>query len=666
LSSLGAVVGKKPTTSISLKMRYILLLSMLILSAQVHAQTAKYSTQDKKLIKQYEEALQLYDQRNNEEALKILGKLIAKNPTFAEPFMMRGQMLAETGKYDEAIVDLEHVSKTYPNHYFRNYFYLGELYFLKADYKNAMRCYAVFKQFPENDQLILIKADLGIRSAAMAMKGLENPVPFAPINLGSGVNSEFDEYYPVLTADGATLLFTRLLVNERKDHQQEDFFMSQLKDNVWIPCTSVKEINTGANEGAPTLSADGQILIFTACEAADGDYGPLRTGLGSCDLFYSQKTGVKWSQAKNLGSNINSGEWDSQPSFSADGKTLYYVRGKRSARGIVDKDIWQSTLDDNGQWSKARKIMGEVNTAFEEESVFIHPDGRTLYFSSNGHPGFGGMDIFVSHMEADGSWADPVNLGYPINTAADENSLLVGPTGNIAYFASDRPGGMGGLDLYGFELHDAVRPVAVSYAKGTVRDALSFKKLEAKFELIDLETGKQVIQSFSDPLTGEFLVSLPVGKNYALNVSRPGYLFYSYHFAMTANTNNEPYQLDVRLAKQEVGQKVVLNNVFFDTGSTELKPESEAELNKLADFMKNNATLRVEIGGHTDDVGKEVDNQKLSEGRAKAVKAYLEKSGITPERLTAVGYGMSKPMVTNKTPEGRAQNRRTEFVIMGI
>lgn len=645
-------------------MRQILLFSALLLSGIAAAQPAKYSTQDKKLIKQYEEALKLYDGRKNAEALQILGKLTTKSPTFAEPFMMRGQMFAESGKYPEAIADLEHVSKTYPNHYFRNYFYLGELYFLTADYKNALRCYTVFKQFPENDQLIFIKADLGIRSSAMAMKGILNPVPFDPVNLGPEVNSEFDEYYPVLTADGATLLFTRLLVNERKDHKQEDFFVSQLTNNQWTKAQPVKEINTATNEGAPTLSADGQILIFTACEMADGDWGPLRTGLGSCDLFYSQKTGDKWSQAKNLGSNINSGQWDSQPSFSADGKTLYYVRGKRSARGIVDKDVWQSTLDDTGQWSKSQKIKGKVNTSFEEESVLIHPDGKTLYFSSNGHPGFGGLDIFVSHMESDGSWGEPVNLGYPINTSNDENSLLVGPGGDIAYFASDRPGGLGGLDLYSFVFPESARPTAVSYAKGTVRDAQSFKKLEARFELIDLESGKQVIQSFSDPVSGEFLVSLPRGKQYALNVTRPGYLFYSHHFSLTNEDSREPYQLDVRLSKLEAGQKVVLNNVFFDSGKTDLKAESEAELNKLADFMNANPAMRVEIGGHTDDVGKEADNQKLSEGRAKAVRAFLVKKGIPEARLGAVGYGMSKPMVTNKTPEGRAQNRRTEFVIL--
>jgi outer membrane protein OmpA-like peptidoglycan-associated protein/Tol biopolymer transport system component len=626
------------------------------------AQRVQYSTQDKKLIKAYEQSLQHYNRYELDKALAILNKLTAKNKTFAEPFMMRAQIYAETGKTREAISDLEHVTTTYPEYYHRNYFFLGELYFSLAEYHDALRNYLLLMQFPERDEMIVHKNDLGIRSCQFAMHSSKHPVPFKPENMGPGVNTDMDEYYPVLTADGNTLVFTRQLVDGR-GNKQEDFFVSSRSPEGWSKSKPIVEINTPMNEGAPTLSADGRVLIFTACEL-DGMWGGTRTGLGSCDLFFSRKTGDKWSDPRNLGPAINSTQWESQPSFSADGKTLYFVRGKRGPRGHTDSDIWQSTLGADGKWTKAERIPGKVNTPFNEESVFIHPDGKTLYFSSDGHPGLGGLDIFVSFLNDDGTWGEPVNLGYPVNTSGNENSLLVGPSGEIAYFASDREGGFGGLDLYQFEMPTAARPTPVTYTKGTVRDVFSFKKLEARFELIDLSTGKTVIESESDPVTGEFLVALPTGVSYALNVSRPGYLFYSHNFTLPKGMPDKPYELEVRLSKMEPGQKVVLNNVFFDTGLAELKPESRVELEKVAAMMKGNSGMKVEIGGHTDDVGKEKDNQILSENRAKAVRDFLIGLGVDSSRLTAVGYGMTKPIVTNKTPEGRAQNRRTEFMVV--
>ncbi|MGB1033321.1 MAG: TolB family protein, partial [Flavobacteriales bacterium] len=350
-----------------------------------------------------------------------------------------------------------------------------------------------------------------------------------------------------------------------------DFFVSVKTDEEWDQAMPLRGINTERNEGAPSLSADGQLLIFTACESVDG-WGKYQ-GKGSCDLFFSQRSGQDWSPAQNLG-KVNSYKWESQPSFSADGRTLYFVRGVRGPEGVNSQDIFFAQLQKDGSWSTPAKIPGFVNTEMEEESVMIHPDGETLYFASNGHPGMGGMDLFVSRKQKDGQWGTPMNLGYPINTGGDENSILVTSEGDVALFASDRPGGFGDLDLYSFDLPANVMASSVTYVKGTVLDATSFRRLEAKFELIDLATGELVVESYSNPGDGSFLVCLPPNREYVLNVTKPGYLFYSDSFKLKSKGNNEPYELEVLLQKIKDGSSIVLKNVFFDTDKFDLRSES--------------------------------------------------------------------------------------------
>jgi outer membrane protein OmpA-like peptidoglycan-associated protein len=329
-------------------------------------------------------------------------------------------------------------------------------------------------------------------------------------------------------------------------------------------------------------------------------------------------------------------------------------------------DIWYSTLKTDGSWGAPVNIGNKINTRGEEESVFIHPDGKTLYFSSNGHVGMGGLDIYVVRKNADGVWGTPVNLGYPINTYGDENSLLVNGAGSLAYFASDRPGGFGGLDLYQFELYDAARPDKITYMKGKVYDAKTKKPLGAHFELIDLATAKQVMTSDANSGNGEFLVTLPVDKNYALNVSQSGYLFYSENFSLKELTDKtKPFLMDVPLQSIDTGSVVELKNIFFETAKFDLKPESKVELNKLVTFLTLNKTMRIELSGHTDNVGDKKMNLTLSENRSKSVYDYLIANGIDAKRLSYRGYGDTLPKVKNDSDENRAINRRTEFKVIG-
>jgi len=348
------------------------------------------------------------------------------------------------------------------------------------------------------------------------------------------------------------------------DGFNEDFYISKNDGHNWLQSINLKGINSINNEGAPTISPNGQFLIFTSCADMNG-YGPDRKGYGSCDLFYAYNIGGKWTAPKNLGTPINTKHWETQPSFSSDGKTLYFVRGFRTRNGIKQQDIWTSELSNGGVWSTPTRLSDVINTAGREESVFIHPDNKTLYFSSDGHPGMGGLDLYMSTKNEDGQWTEPVNLGYPINTYNDENSLLVDAEGKLAYFASNREGGYGELDLYKFELPDDAKPNRVTYLAGKVYDAETKEVLPARFELINLETKEVAVQSYADEVTGDYLVCLPVNKDYALNVAQPGYLFHSENFTLTEGTIDKPYKKDVPMHRIKVGQSVVLKNVFFET-----------------------------------------------------------------------------------------------------
>lgn len=635
-------------------------------SCKVTAQPSRsYTTKDKKAIKQYEAAQAAYQKMQLQETISILENLTASHRDFIEPFYMLAQVYDETGQTPKAIEPLKSVLAIDEKFYPPGWMMLAECYFMQGDYNSAEQAITKFIPYPKESMYQEKRAQLILSSCIYAKKAIANPVPFNPINLGAGVNTDRDEYYPCITADEQTLLFTRLVKDDRvRAGKQEDFYISKKENNSWQKAQPIIEINTTHNEGAPTLSADGQTLIFTACESGDGSWGGDRQGYGSCDLFFSYKTPTGWTAPKNIGSGINTGTWESQPSFSADGRTLYFVRGKRTAQGIKEQDIYYSYIMDDGRWSAPMKVPGKVNTIFEEESVMIHPDGQTMYFSSNGHTGMGGLDIYMSKLLPSGDWGIPVNLGYPINTFDNENSFQVTAAGNKALFASDREGGFGGLDLYEFELPSNARPYPVTYVKGTVSDKLSFKKLGAQLQLIDLESGKTIIETTSNSGDGQFLLCIPAGKAYALNVNKEGYLFHSENFSLVNYKSLEPYLLDIELQKLRAGATIVLNNVFFETNKWELLPESIVELNRLVDLLKANPTKKVEISGHTDNVGSDDANQKLSENRAISVVHYLTTHGIPADQLLSKGYGESKPITTNDTVEGRAKNRRTEFKIL--
>jgi outer membrane protein OmpA-like peptidoglycan-associated protein/tetratricopeptide (TPR) repeat protein len=626
------------------------------------SQGTQLSTQNKKAEKIFFAAIDYYQAKNYEKALEELRKATTHDPAFTEAYILQGDIYADTRDYGKA-VELYQAAIRTNNPFSPNLYYiLAGMQMNTGKYADAKLNYQRFLEFEGIPEQKRRQSLNGLKNCEFALQCISRQVPFSPVNMGDSINSRYDEYINAITADEKWLYFTRLNpVNEQTLDQnmlgEEDFYISQCFDSVWSMATNLgPPINTHGNEGALTISPDGKLLFFSACNRPDS--------YGRCDIYWSHRMGNQWSEPENLGPEVNSPQWDSQPSFSSDGKTLYFASNRPGGKG--SSDIWTSVLQPDGQWSIPVNLGDSVNTRDDEMAPFIHPDNITLYFSSKGHPGMGGLDLFYTRKDAKGEWKRPVNMGYPINTFADEITLVVNSKGNMAYISSDKLGGKGHQDIYRFPLYEAAQPMPTTYFKGVVFDRETKAKLEAQFELVDLGTSKVVAESSSDRLTGEFLLVLPTEKNYALNVSRNGYLFFSENFSLTGtNSRVTPYVKNIPLKPIRIGEAVVLKNIFFDTDQYVLKDESLVELQKLMDLLQKNPKLKIEISGHTDNVGTEAHNLGLSGNRANAVFQFLVQHGIAAGRLTHAGYGFSQPIDTNLTEQGRANNRRTEFKVIG-
>lgn len=649
-----------------IRFSFLCFLIQFTLFSQSNLPPGTYTSSNKKAIKKLEEGKKNFEFKKDEDAEKDFLKAISIDSNFVEPHMALGYLYADHQKIEQAAFYFKKATLINPNFFPSNFYDLGGMYLILGKYKEAREAYEHFISFPRANPNLKEQAEKFLKNAKFGEEAIKNPQPFNPQNVGPGINSNFYEYFPSITADGNTFLFTRNLRFEGKEGSQEDFYVSEKINQQWQPALPLKSINSMSNEGAPSLSADGQFMFFVLCPDITGGYGrSSKKGFGSCDIFFSQKINGKWSEPMNVGEPINTSNWETQPSFSSDGKTLYFIRGYNTREGIKNQDIYMSQIGFDGKFSIPVKLGSNINSDGKEESVYIHPDNSTLYFSSDGFPGMGGLDIYMSKKQSNGEWGPAINLGYPINTFRDENSLLVGPDGKVAYFASERSGGYGGLDIYQFNLPEKFKPESITYIKGKVYDSLSGKPLDAAFELIDLETQQSVLKSYAAK-DGSFLLTLTDNHDYALTASKDGYLFYSKNYSLkeTKTDFNHPYLINVPMQPVDTGFVIELKNVFFDIDKFELKPSSKAELNKLADFMKKNPTIIGELGGHTDNTGDSKKNKTLSENRAKSVQEYLITQGINASRITYKGYGETKPKFPNDSPEHRAENRRTEFKVL--
>jgi outer membrane protein OmpA-like peptidoglycan-associated protein len=634
----------------------LFLLLFFIPAGSVYAQSNH--TRSNKALKAYNEGVTAFDYFELAKAEADFKEAISIDKGFYEAYISLGELLEKQKRFSEAVQNFRSAIRLDSLYYKPVFFSLGMSELKSGEYASALvhlNVYLAQTGMQEKNRII---AQKNVKNCEFALKAIRNPVPFNPINIGSAINTTDDEYWPSLTADGQTLMFTRQPVNRAvssaKEIPQEDFYISFLVDDVWQKAVNAgTPLNTRQNEGAQTLSSNGRYMYFTACDRPGG--------MGSCDIYFSAFNDGRWSEPFNLGPPVNSSHWESQPSISADGKTLFFSSNRPG--GFGGKDLWYSTLNDKNLWSNPVNLGNKVNTEGDEMSPFIHFDGKTLYFSSDGLKGLGGFDIFITRLNSDSTWSEPQNLGYPINTYNDETGLVIESGGQIAFYSSVRDK-TNGKDIFYFDLYESVRPEPVSYLKGKVYDKETGQLIKAEYELINLSSNKVTMKSSTDA-KGNFLVCLPSGYNYGINVSKQGYLFYSENFMFEGeHTAIEPLIKKIYLSPIKTGESMLLANVFYEVDSWELKKESVSELNTLADLLTENKGLHMEIGGYTDSTGSAEYNQNLSEKRALSVVNYLIAKGISSDRLKPKGYGNTSPIGSNVTEEGRRLNRRTEAKII--
>ena len=641
----------------------LFLAGTLFFGAGVNGQTVKTST-NKKAISYFQKADKELRNRNFDKVIVYAEAAVKADTNFAEAYLMLAEGYLFQKDCKKSCYCYGKVIEKDPDCSYRIFLSVA---YAEMDCGNPARAAryfeTCFERYPQ-DKTVSKETQDTYELCLWREEMMKNPLPIALYNMGENVNSSWGEYYPTLTADESRLIYTVLRPADKLTKcpgckEEEDFYSSMKINEEWQPRKKMEQpLNTAYNEGASCISPDGKYLVFTSCERDDG--------FGRCDLYWSKRIGETWTNPRNFGEPVNTRYWESSPTFAADGRTIFFVSDRPG--GMGGWDIWKTTMEEEGVFSEPVNLGTPVNTPLDELSPFFHPNGVTLYFSSTGHKGMGGEDLFYSTLNPDDTWNEPVNLGYPINTIANEMGLIVTAKGDKAFIATNQKGGFGGMDLYWFEMPEALRPKpSVTYCKGQIFDGKDHTPLYAVFELIDLETQKTVVRSSSDPSTGEFLVCLPTNSRYALNVSKDGYLFHSENFEINGeHSRMQPYQKDVYLKRIEVGESVMLRNVFFDTDKSDLKPESQIELDKLQMLLQQNPQMRIEIAGHTDNTGSEKHNLALSEKRAKAVFNYLISKGIQEDRVQFAGYGYSNPIESNDTEEGRATNRRTEFSIIGF
>ena len=638
--------------------RFLMLLAFVMVICP--AVNAQYSTTNKKAIATFEEALGKYASQSYTEAIGLCDKCIKTDANFYEPYLLKAEIAAAKLEYKEEITYLKSALQLQPKDA-TILSGLGDAYFELSDYNEAINYYNQALKTERISEKLQKHAQRNIETANFRIYALSHPLDINPKNLGQNVNTEYNEYFPALSADGNTLVYTielpQRVSNPLLPVSQEDIFITKRTDNdaQWQQAKSIgANINTYNNEGAPFLSADGKILLFTSCTCPDGM-------IKCCDIYYSYLTNNGFTNARAIPAPVNTNYWESQPAFSADNKVLYFVSNRPG--GFGGKDIWYCELTENGKWSEPKNAGENVNTKGDESSPFIHADNQTLYFASDGHIGMGGQDLFVSHLQEDGTWGKAQNLGYPINTKGNETRLAVSVFGNSAIISSDREGKTK-LDLYEIQLPKSIQPKRTLLVKGLVKDNKSGKPIKANYEVSDVNDNKKIQNGSTDTDYINLMLYLPEGNDYALNVNADGYLMNSMNFSLKNIPDNITVKyIEIGLDKILVGNIVTLENIFFDTDKYELKRESYYELNKLIDFLQENPSIKIEIGGHTDNSGSEPHNIELSRNRAQSIVKYLTEHKISSTRLSAKGYGSSKPCVPNDSKENMAKNRRTEIKI---
>jgi outer membrane protein OmpA-like peptidoglycan-associated protein/tetratricopeptide (TPR) repeat protein len=622
----------------------------------------------------------------NKKVIELLQKELSANPSNSEATYLLGIAYLHSSEKSKALKYLEKSASTQSP---ERSFLLARAYHLNMQFEKAIEQYISYKNYLDSKKSGTIKLDntigtlmvnespdvngeMSIQNPSRLLdkrilecrNGIDlvkRPVQVKIQSLGIKLNSDKPDYAPIISADESELYFTSRRnvaggIDPFDELPYEDIYRSYNINNQWSEASNVgAPLNSKKHDAALGLSADGQTIFLFL----------------NGDIYQSRLEGDQWQKPVKLNENINSSSTEHSISLSADERSLVFTRDGNG--GLGGRDIYLSQKDEKGSWGPSKNLGSSINTVWDEDGLFLHPDGKTLYFSSNGHNSMGGYDIFKA-VYKDGVWGQPVNMGYPINTPDDDIFFVLSASGEMGYFSSARAGGAGENDIYSVSIPKTGKkeqPFSpLTLVTGSITDEKSKAPTEAGIQIIDNEKNEVVAELVSNSKTGKYVVSLPSGKNYGIAVVKDDYLFHSENFVIEPAKDFRKVDKPIELKKAKPGTRIALNNIFFDSDKFDLRPESQNELNRLSQFLKAFPEVQIQINGYTDDKGEETYNKTLSQKRAESVLQALVKRGVGADRLKAVGFGESMPIAANKNRdgtenlEGMALNRRIEFEIL--
>jgi len=625
----------------------LLVLIMLFFNISMNAQTSK------KVDDLYAGAKKQFETKDYQGTIKTCNQILSAEPGFKDAHLLLADVY---GKLDSVDLEIFHLNKAGEiGREWEVVFRLGEAHFKKADYSEALRYYNIYSDYKYIDEKRQFLLACKIASCRFTIHPEYNTVDLMQPN---GRNSKTEEYWPVTSADKKVLIFNRMVKNQKQG--QQEYFLTEGYDTVrWDISKPLTDMNVIDNQGIQKITDSLKIMFFTACNREDG--------FGDCDIYFIKFENGKWSSPVNAGKPLNSEFWEAFPSFSADNRFLYFSSDRTG--GVGKKDIWKAELlgfSDEGlpRWKEPVNLGNIINTNGNEISPVLHPKKQHIYFISDTHAGMGGFDLFEAEIDLAGNVRNLQNLGYPINTINDDPGLNISSIAGSAYFTSSRISDKG-LEIFAFNLDSGLVTTPVSYVKIKVTDLITKLSKPANVKVENQSVKSDRVKTQQTIEKGETMFCLQLNRNYVLSISEPGYLFYSTNLKpVEKNSIDRPEVMEIRLQPIEIGAEVQLYNIYYETDSFRILPQSEPELQNLVTFLKNNGQLKIEIQGHTDSSGSAQANQVLSERRAKSVVDYLTGKGIQANRLKWAGYGDKVPIATNETPEGRTLNRRTTIKIL--